>query len=39
MSKFEQFLEEINALPVEISRSLVLMRELDFKKDGTLISF
>ena len=34
MSKFEEFLEEINTLPIEIRRSLVLMRELDIKKDG-----
>jgi len=35
MSKFEEFLDEINTLPIEIRRSLVLMRELDSKKDGT----
>ena len=34
MSKFEEFLEEINTLPLEVRRSLVLMRELDTKKDG-----
>lgn len=34
MSKFEEFLDEINTLPIEIRRSLVLMRELDTKKDG-----
>ena len=34
MSKFEEFLQEINILPVEIRRALVLMRQLDVKKDG-----
>lgn len=34
MSKFEEFLDEISTLPIEIRRSLVLMRELDTKKDG-----
>ena len=34
MSKFEEFLEDINTLPIELRRSLVLMRELDTKKDG-----
>ena len=38
MSKFEEFLEEINTLPIELRRSLVLMRELDTKKDGKLLS-
>lgn len=37
MSKFEEFLEEINTLPIEIRRSLVLMRELDIKKDGNIL--
>jgi hypothetical protein len=39
MSKFEEFLEEINTLPIEIRRSLVLMRELDIKKDGKPIHY
>ena len=34
MSKFEEFLSEISPLPQEIRRSLVLMRQLDIKKDG-----
>ena len=33
-SKFEDFLQELNPLPVEIRRSLQLMRQLDQKKDG-----
>ena len=34
MSKFEDFLQEISPLPLEIRRSLLLMRQLDLKKDG-----
>ena len=34
MSKFEEFLNEISPLPQEIRRSLILMRQLDIKKDG-----
>lgn len=34
MSKFEEFLQEINTLPIEIRRSLILMRQLDVRKDG-----
>eukprot|EP00347_Sterkiella_histriomuscorum_P020736 403336671 len=33
MSKFEEFLQELSYLPTEIKRSLVLMRQLDVKKD------
>lgn len=33
MSKFEEFLQEISPLPLEIRRSLILMRQLDSKKD------
>ena len=34
MSKFEEFLQRISSLPLEIRRSLILMRQLDVKKDG-----
>jgi hypothetical protein len=34
MSKFEEFLQEISPLPLEIRRSLLLMKQLDTKKDG-----
>ncbi|CDW80641.1 chromatin remodeling contains zinc finger [Stylonychia lemnae] len=33
MSKFEEFLQEIHSLPIDIRRCLVLMRQLDFKKE------
>ena len=36
MSKFEEFLQEINTLPQEIRKSLILMRQLDVKKDGMI---
>ena len=35
-SKFEDFLQELNPLPNEIRRSLLLMRQLDQKKEGKI---
>jgi hypothetical protein len=37
MSKFKEFLKEMDTLPLEIQRALELMRQLDVKKDGNIV--